>query len=162
MNRFSYDEFSDVYTCPAGGRLPFQRTKSRLSRTGYVEHSREYSAPPDCIQCPLRQKCTPGSSGTLTVRPNLERLRNITRENLNSPQGREFQRVRGHAVETVFGDGKFNQKRRRYVTRGLAGAQADAGLFYLAHNVKRMSCERSLHTEGVAENREPGPGLPGG
>ena len=139
LNSFMYDSENDRYICPNRAHLNFTGERSRQTRTGYTETSHSYNASEeDCSQCPLRQWCTSGKARSLTIKKNYERLKKKTRENLNSPKGRRLRKMRGHTVETPFGDGKRNHHRRRYNLRGLEGVKVEAGLFYMMKNVKRI------------------------
>ena len=139
LNSFLYDAANDRYLCPNKAYLNFTREEVRQTKTGYVETNRTYKASKeDCLQCTLRSWCTDAEARSLGLKENYERLKKKARKTLNSKKGKRLRRMRGHAVETPFGDGKRNHNRRRYNLRGLEGVKVEAGLFYMMKNVKRI------------------------
>jgi len=136
---FVYDGVQDCFICPNREKLRFKSSRTVKARSGYPAHIRVYRASPGvCSQCPLRAYCTDAPARQLNINENYERLTQQTRENLNSTRGKRLRRMRGHAVETAFGAEKRNAGRRRFYVRGLAGAEVESGLFWMARNLQRI------------------------
>ena len=91
-----------------------------------------------CDGCPFREKCTASRARTLQVSWEMERFKKVARENLSSEKGIELRKRRGNEVESVFGDSKLNKNHRRYILRGLKNVSLEAGLHYIAHNIKKI------------------------
>ena len=60
------------------------------------------------------------------------------RENLESDKGKDLRKRRGNEIESVFGDGKMNKNKGRYLLRGLAKVNIEAGLYYISHNIRKI------------------------
>ena len=67
-----------------------------------------------------------------------ELLKQQARENLNSDKGKELRKRRGNEIESVFGDGKLNKNKDRYLLRGLSKVNIEAGLYYISHNLRKI------------------------
>lgn len=63
----------------------------------------------------------------------------IANERLNSDLGKHYRNKRPVEVEPVFGMIKSNRKYRRFLLRGMEKVEIEAGLFALAHNLKKMA-----------------------
>ena len=63
----------------------------------------------------------------------------IANERLNSDLGKHYRSKRPVEVEPVFGMIKSNRKYRRFLLRGMEKVEIEAGLFALAHNLKKMA-----------------------
>lgn len=137
---FLYDEEKYEFTCPNNKTLSFLEEQERETKTGYKQKFNVYRPPEgSCEKCPLREKCTKAkTTRTLQVSWNAERLKDIARDNLNSDKGKELRKRRGNEVESVFGDQKLNKLKRRYHLRGLPKVKIEAGLYYVAHNMRRI------------------------
>ena len=57
---------------------------------------------------------------------------------MDSEKGKELRKKRGNEVETIFGDQKLNRTKRRFVLRGLEKVNIEAGLSYIAHNLRKI------------------------
>lgn len=53
LENWSYEEAGDVWVCPNGQRLTFQRESASKTESGYVTQNRHYRSP-DCTGCPLK------------------------------------------------------------------------------------------------------------
>lgn len=58
--------------------------------------------------------------------------------NLESEKGKELRKRRGNEVESVFGEGKLNKAKQRYLLRGIDKVNLEAGIYYIAHNLRRI------------------------
>ena len=136
---FSYDKQADEFTCKNHIRLTFEKEEQRKTRTGFTQTLKTYRAQEGhCLQCPFRKKCTTAQTRTLRVNWQAERLKQRAKQNLDSPKGKELRKRRGHEVESVFGDQKLNKTKRRYILRGLEKVKIESGLYYIAHNLRKI------------------------
>lgn len=140
FNDFRYDEEKDEFTCKNNAKLVFEKEYEDITKTGFVKKIKRYVATAEqCDNCPFKQKCTEGKARSLSVSFEAERLKNIARQNLNSEKGKELRKRRGNEVESVFGDKKLNNKMPRFLLRGIKKVNIEAGLYYLAHNIRKIS-----------------------
>lgn len=141
LEDFSYDPGTGEFTCRNGVLLKLEDVREETAATsGFLRSVSVYRAEAGkCPSCPFRACCTNAKEArTLSVSWNGERLRQQARQNLNSAKGIELRTRRGNAVESVFGDGKFNKGKRRYNLRGLAKVNLEAGIYYIAHNLRKI------------------------
>ena len=142
LEGLNYDKEKDEFTCPGGIKIKFEKEREEVLSTGYRRTSKMYrSEEGSCTQCPFHLS----KAKTLTVSWKYERLRNQAKSNLNSEKGMELRKRRGNEVESVFGDEKLNKLKRRYHLRGLKKVNIEAGLFYMAHNIRKMHRNNLLH-----------------
>lgn len=136
---FSYDAVADVYRCPEGNTLsPYQQ------RPQCGQQVTIYRAEASCRDCPLAPDCL--------VRPNAQHRRlqvgayhevlEAARERFNTPEHRERYRQRGHAVETVFGFVRGTLGFTRWALRGKDRVAAEAKLFTLAYQFRKIQTAR--------------------
>ena len=136
---FIYDKTTDSFTCKNGARLHFVEETKEASSSGYVKTIKHYKAENGiCHLCPFKAKCTTSHARTLQVSWEMERLKDIARKNLCSEKGITLRKRRGNEVESVFGDSKLNRNQRRYLLRGIKKVTIEAGLHYIAHNVRKI------------------------
>jgi len=91
-----------------------------------------------CINCPFRALCTKSKARTLELSWKGKILKQQARENLESEKGKELRKRRGNEIESVFGDGKLNKNKNRYLLRGLSKVNIEAGLYYISHNLRKI------------------------
>ena len=136
---FIYNESGDSFSCKNGATLNFVEEIKETTARGYAKLLRNYRAEEGrCNGCPFREKCTTSRARTLQVSWEMERFKKVARENLSSEKGIELRKRRGNEVESVFGDSKLNKNHRRYILRGLKKVSLEAGLHYIAHNIKKI------------------------
>ena len=136
---FVYDEKKDEFTCKQRHKLHFLQEREDVTSTGYKKKISVYQIQDSaCISCPLNNICTTGKARSLNVSWEAERLKKIARENLLSDKGKELRSRRANEVESVFGDEKLNNKSHRYLLRSLSKVNIEAGLYYIAHNFKKI------------------------
>jgi transposase len=140
---FGHDEDRDVYICPCGDELHFEREGHSRTRSGYVQTLRIYRAS-HCPSCPFKRHCASGDScRSLQVNTRLERYRGQARERLDSEAGVELRKRRSVEVESVWGQIKHDRSLRRFLTRGLTKVKAEWGLLALAHNMLKVTALRA-------------------
>jgi transposase len=139
LQDFIYDEKKDGFTCPNNVKLRFQERRKEKSTTGYIREITIYKAEEGrCLDCQFRNICTEAQTKSLQVSWKAERLKKIAKENLDSAKGKKLRKRRGNEVESVFGDGKMNKVKQRYVLRGLEKVNIEAGIQYISHNIRKI------------------------
>ena len=110
-----------------------------ISATGYSKRVRRYQADKnDCRDCAFKEFCTTSNCRGIKVNPNYERLKAQARKNLASERGKKLRCRRGFEVETVFGDKKENNHRRRFLMRGRKRVLIESGIYYISHNIRKL------------------------
>jgi len=139
LQDFIYDEKRDEFTCPNNVKLRFQERSKETSTTGYVREITIYKAKEGrCSECQFRNLCTDARIKSLQVSWKAERLKKLAKENLDSTKGKELRKRRGNEVESVFGDGKMNKVKQRYILRGLEKVNIESGIQYISHNIRKI------------------------
>ena len=124
--QFTYDPQQDVYRCPRGKVLRYQ--KRRKHSDHYVARVR------DCRDCPLKPQCTPSRCRTVT-RPVHEASREQTIR--AGPRYEHLQRRR-HVNEYLHSLAKRQHGLRRARAVGLAAAMIQACLTAAVLNLKKL------------------------
>ncbi|MBD3251589.1 IS1182 family transposase [Candidatus Uhrbacteria bacterium] len=136
---FVYDEAEDVYYCPAGkplkreGTEKVDRSSGTLTRTNYRSQ--------DCSGCPLAARCrtNPDAKGGRKVtRDNYESTRRRHSEQMRQPEARERYKRRLHNGEIAFAVLKATMGLRRFLLRGIEGAQQEWLWASTAYNLKKL------------------------
>ena len=136
---FIYDKEKDEFICKNNERLSLVDKLEEITKTGYIKAINKYQAPEGvCINCPFRALCTKSKARTLELSWKGELLKQQARENLESKKGKELRKRRGNEIESVFGDGKLNKNKDRYLLRGLSKVNIEAGLYYISHNLRKI------------------------
>ena len=91
----------------------------------------------DCKGCIAKEICTPKSTQgrTLSISPELVRLRGIAFNKLTSEMGEKLRKKRLAQVEAVFGLLKQNGRFRRFNLRGLDKVEVEWGILSMAHKI---------------------------
>ena len=130
-----YNKSKDEFTCPRGINLICVDEKIEKTKTGYERKVSIYKTQKGhCDKCPFHKS----KAKTLQLSWKQERLKKEAKSNLDSVKGVELRKRRGNEVESVFGDQKLNKLKRRYHLRGLPKVKIEAGLYYAAHNLRRI------------------------
>lgn len=139
VDNWTYQEKDDQYICPQGRRLTYQKTRTHVTPNGYATTQRIYECE-DCQGCPVRDRCTKSKHNrSVTINPELNRLRSTARDYLISPRGKAMRSRRPMEVEAVFGRLKQNWQFRRFLLRGLEKVSTEWGILCIAHNVAKMA-----------------------
>jgi transposase len=134
-----YNEEKDSYYCPMGQQMTFIGKRRYRNKNGYWIHKKVYKAQ-RCDGCPMRCICHKRKGERiLEVAPAWRQYQAIANERLNSDLGKHYRSKRPVEVEPVFGMIKSNRKYRRFLLRGMEKVEIEAGLFALAHNLKKMA-----------------------
>ncbi len=146
LEGLTYDREKDEFTCPSGIKLKFEKEKPDITKTGFVRNVRVYrSEKGHCDKCPFHK------SGTKTLSFSLEyeRLKEQAKFNLDSAKGVELRKRRGNELESIFGDEKLNKLKKRYHLRGLKKVNIESGLYYIAHNIRKIQSKLSSFNEQI-------------
>jgi transposase len=128
---FTYDPATDSYRCPQGETLAYRATH-------YEKEVTIYQAPDaTCTACPLRSRCTDGTTGRKVTRPFDEDLRERARELQTTEAYKKALRKRQVWVEPLFGEAKDWHQLRRFRLRGLANVNMQGLLVAAGQNLKR-------------------------
>ena len=135
LEDLTYDQKKDEFICPSGIKLVLADEKTEKTKTGYKRKVSIYKTQKgDCNKCPFHKS----KAKTLQLSWKYEKLKKKAKANLESKKGIELRKRRGNEVESVFGDQKMNKLKRRYHLRGLSKVKVEAGLYYAAHNMRRI------------------------
>lgn len=133
-----YNAQDDYFVCPMGQHLTYRHTSKVTSKNGYQSAVRVYQAK-RCEGCPLRGACHKAKTDRIIqVNPNLQRHKQIARQNLWSIRGIYLRKKRCIEPEPVFGQIKWNRQFKRFLLRGLPKVTCEFGIVAIAHNLKKM------------------------
>lgn len=133
-----YNAQQDYFVCPMGQHLTYRYTANTTSKNGYRSTARIYKAQ-RCEGCPLRGMCHQAKTDRIVqTNPNLQRHRQIARDNLWSLRGIHLRKKRCIEPEPVFGQIKWNRGFKRFLLRSLPKVSCEFGIVAIAHNLKKM------------------------
>lgn len=134
-----YNDGKDCYYCPMGQAMHCIGSYKKTTSTGFEQIIRRYQAQ-NCNGCPLRGVCHDSKHNrVIEVNHNLNRLRAIAKEKLNTEQGISKRKKRCYDVEPVFGNIKSNHKFNRFMLRGKTKVTIEFGLLALAQNLRKKA-----------------------
>lgn len=140
-NHLHYNQERDRYYCPMGQEMKKVGESNKTTSNGYLQHYSLYQAK-NCKGCSLRPTCHQSKENRIIQRNhNLERHKQIAKENLTSEKGIAHRKQRCWDVEAVFGNIKHNMNFKRFMLRGLKKVETEIGLIAIAHNLKKMSLQ---------------------
>jgi transposase len=134
-SNFQFDAERDVYLCPRGEALPFQRVEppthggKSYPRRIYRCHNRE---------CPVRGQCTQDSKGRAIKRSPYEEPFARQVAHRTEPTAQKLLGLRKEIVEHTFGIAKSADGFRRFTLRGLNGARAQWAMVCTAINLRKL------------------------
>lgn len=133
-SRFTYDSERDVYTCPRGEVLGFERVEQPGKSKPYPR--RVYRC--RNAECPVRDACTSDKKGRAIKRLTTEEAFNRQMQRQSGADKKLLMSKRKTIVEHIFGIAKANLGFRRFTVRGLLGASAQWALIALAINLRKL------------------------
>ncbi len=134
--QFQYDAERDIYVCPAGKELHFDRPHS-------TERSLRYRArAKDCNHCPLKAQCTPGKQGRSLCRSVDEDTLDRVRGYASTEAYKKALRKRSVWVEPLFAEAKDWHGLRRFRLRRLWRVNCEALRIATGQNLKRLLKKR--------------------
>jgi transposase len=151
MDRFTYDELNDTYTCPQQQTLTtngnwYQKNKDR---NHYLVTHYKTNA---CLTCPARQSCTKNLKGRVIERSQYAPHIEINKQNIQAnPQ---VYKKRQSIAEHPYGTIKRQWGFYYIITKkGIKHASADAGFMFVAYNLRRLIniIDRTMFTKFLRE-----------
>src|SRR2546421_723759 len=148
-DRFRYEAQRDVYLCPAGKELRFDRPHSTERQLRYRARAK------DCNHCPLKAQCTTGTQGRSLCRSVDEEVLDRVRGYQETEAYKKAYRKRTVWVEPLFAEGKDWHGMRRFRLRRLWRVNSEALMRAAGQNLKRLLKKRGwgrrpFPTEAVA------------
>lgn len=138
VENLHYNAQDDYFVCPMGQHLTYRFTTKITSKNANQSTARVYRAQ-RCEGCPLRGACHQAKTDRIIqVNPNLQRHKQIARQNLWSIRGIYLRKKRCIEPEPVFGQIKWNRQFKRFLLRGLPKVNCEFGIVAIAHNLKKM------------------------
>jgi DDE family transposase/transposase-like protein DUF772 len=135
-DQFRYEAERDIYLCPAGKELRFDRPHS-------TERSRRYRArAKDCNHCPLKAKCTTSKQGRSLCRSVDEACLDRVRAYQPTEAYKKALRKRQVWVEPLFAEAKDWHGMRRFRLRRLRRVNSEALMIAAGQNLKRLLKKR--------------------
>jgi transposase len=136
VDQFRYEAQRDVYLCPAGKELRFDRPHS-------TERSRRYRARArDCNHCPLKAHCTTSKQGRSLCRSVDEACLDRVRAYQATEAYKKALRKRQVWVEPLFAEAKDWHGMRRFRLRRLWRVNCEALRIAAGQNLKRLLKKR--------------------
>jgi hypothetical protein len=136
VDRFHYEAERDIYLCPAGKELRFDRPHS-------TERSLRYRArAKDCNHCPLKAECTTSKQGRSLCRSVDEEVLDRVRGYHETEAYKKAYRKRQIWVEPLFAEGKDWHGMRRFRLRRLWRVNCEALMRATGQNLKRLLQKR--------------------
>ncbi len=147
MDRFTYNELNDTYTCPQHQILTtngnwYQKNKDR---NHYVVKHYKTNA---CPACPARELCTKNLKGRVIERSEHAPYIEINKQNIEANP--EVYKKRQSIAEYPYGTIKRQWGFYYIITKkGINHASADAGFMFVAYNLRRLIniIDRSIFTK---------------
>ena len=128
---YEYDGAKNIYVCPQGKKLGYSGTNT----LGYKEYK---SKKKDCLNCPLKHKCTGTNTKTIT-RHFYEKSKKYAQEIRNSEYGREIYKKRKTSIERVFANSKMNHCLGFTFLRGLRKNENRSFVIFAMQNLKKLA-----------------------
>ena len=135
---FVYDTERDVYYCPQGYEMPFEKTKP-VERSGERVVLRIYRNA-HCAGCPLAQACLDSKTqhGRTITRDRYEGARERMAAKMATEAARQLYNQRPHMAETTFGLLKSVMNVRRFLLRGLEKVKTEWSWAVTAFNLGKL------------------------
>lgn len=137
-DNMSYDMIEDAYVCKHGGKFRYLSKGQRKSVRGYVSNFKLYVCD-ECNGCPHRSKGIVYRRVEMEVNERLESYKTKVSSLLQSPEGIRLRGQRCIEPEFVFSVIKHAMGFTRFMLRGLEKVNVEAGLLFMAYNLKRAS-----------------------
>lgn len=129
VSAYAYDEKSDSFVCPQGGRL--RRCGSKSNDTVLYEC--------ECFtRCAYRHECTRSRTRKVVTVSRYHASIRRQRERQTTPEAQVMLRRRGSLIEPIFGTIKQHLGFRRFLVRGIANVQAQWHLVCCIHNLRKL------------------------
>lgn len=136
VDKFTYHQETDTYTCPQGKTLQTTGTWHTKSRERDSYKMKKYRTP-DCKQCTVRHLCTSKADG----RREIERSQYADAVEINKRnyhQNKDLYRKRQEINEHIFGTIKRQWGYNHTNLRGLAKVNGEMALIMTVYNINRV------------------------
>jgi transposase len=135
---FVYDAERDLYYCPQGHAMPFEKTKPD-DRNGERIQLRIYRNS-HCVGCPLAKVCLNASAqhGRTITRDRYEEVRDRMAARMATESGRQIYNRRPHMAETTFAILKAVMDVRRFLLRGSEKVKTEWTWAVTAFNIGKL------------------------
>lgn len=132
---FKKDENGN-YICPNNKKLVYLYNKQSM-KTIYPSYNKIYICN-ECNGCELKSKCSSSKEGRMiAINEELEKYKQIVRENLESEEGIKLRINRSIQVEGAFGVMKEDMHFKRFTRRSLASARLEITLVAIGMNINK-------------------------
>ena len=135
-DRFRYEAERDIYLCPAGKELRFDRAHSTDRSLRYRARGK------DCNHCPLKAQCTTSNQGRSLCRSVDKEVLDRVRGYHETEAYKKAYRKRTVWVEPLFAEGKDWHGMRRFRLRRLWRVNCEALMIASGQNLKRLLQKR--------------------
>ncbi|RPJ24474.1 MAG: hypothetical protein EHM25_14400, partial [Nitrosopumilales archaeon] len=127
---FIYNEEEDAFLCPNNKKIKFST---------YVRESKRYSARrKDCLGCPLKEQCCPGSKMKEINRTIYYKEYERLEQRLIRAEGKRALRIRETVSEGLFAEAKGNHSLKKFMSIGIDNARKKSYLIATVQNLKRL------------------------
>ncbi|HEX3046882.1 MAG TPA: IS1182 family transposase [Bacillota bacterium] len=134
----AYDSIKDEYTCHNGKQLKSIGITHKTSATGYCSEVTIYECE-DCLDCPCKARCTKSKGNRkMQVSKTFIEKRQVSYENITSPEGILLRVNRSIQAEGAFGVLKDDYNFNRFLTRGKISAKNEFILLCFGYNVNKL------------------------
>jgi transposase len=135
---FTYDAEKDVYYCPQGETLSFEKTKP-AERGGETVQLRIYRCTA-CVGCILAAAClsSKNKNGRTITRDKFEESRERAAARMASPESRSVYNQRPKIAETTFAILKSVMGMRQFLLRGLEKVRTEWRWACTAFNIRKL------------------------
>jgi len=136
---FVYDAENDVYYCPMGHPMPYE--KSKPAQRGPTQVNQRVYRSDHCSGCPLASECLLKNNqrGRTITRDEFEEVRERTVARMSTPEARELYKQRPRIAETPFGILKHLFGLRQFLLRGLEKVQTEWRWACTAFNLSKIA-----------------------
>ena len=134
-NNFKYYKGKDVYICPEGKLLIFQREDFDKKKKKNI---RLYTGTA-CETCSKQKDCTKKKDRVRGIKMYpFEEEREQMKEKMQTKEAKEIYQLRRQIVEFVFGDFKENKGLVTFLTRSLETVRTEFNLMSIANNLEKI------------------------
>lgn len=148
----------DVYICPEGKEMIYQRTSKDNKGLPY----RLYECM-DCSNCEMRDKCLRTSkkgrlkkvvkiNRKIAIYPEDQYVKKM-REKLETDEGKKIYQRRMSTVEPLHGDIQKNRGFIQFVLRGIEKVRVEYNLIGIAHNIRKIKIHAGKNLDGYLKNQ---------
>jgi transposase len=133
-----YDKDCDEYICHNGKRLKPTYITHKKSATGYQSEVTMYECE-DCSECSCKNKCTKAQGNRkMQVSKLFVEKREISYQNILSPEGTLLRMNRSIQVEGAFGVLKNDYNFKRFLTRGKSSVKTEFLFLCMGYNINKL------------------------